>query len=186
MRSRLLRALVALVVLAGLHLLVAPTASAHPYCGITWGSAPKAAGSLSAGRLVDVRAGRHDCYDRLVLDVGGAVLTGWSVRYVDQVRQDGSGHVVPVAGGARLQVVAGVPATPTDAWFVAPNRLVDTTGYGTFRDVVWAGSFEGMTTVGLGVRARLPFRAFVLPGPGAGSRLVVDVAHQWCATGHTC
>ena len=35
-----------------------------------------------------------------------------------------------------------------------------------------------------GVRARLPFRAFVLPGPGTGSRLVVDVGHQWCATGH--
>ncbi|ADG76293.1 hypothetical protein Cfla_3416 [Cellulomonas flavigena DSM 20109] len=39
---------------------------------------------------------------------------------------------------------------------------------------------------GLGVRARLPFRAFVLAGPGSGSRLVVDVAHQWCETGHTC
>jgi hypothetical protein len=45
--------------------------------------------------------------------------------------------------------------------------------------VGWAGSFEGQTTLGLGVRARLPFRAFVLPGPGSGSRLVVDVAHRW-------
>jgi hypothetical protein len=32
---------------------------------------------------------------------------------------------------------------------------------------------------GLGVRARLPFRAFVLAGPADGSRLVVDVAHRW-------
>ena len=29
-------------------------------------------------------------------------------------------------------------------------------GYRTFRQVAWAGSFEGQTTVGLGVRARLP------------------------------
>jgi ABC-2 type transport system ATP-binding protein len=36
-------------------------------------------------------------------------------------------------------------------------------------------------TIGLGVRARLPFRAFTVPGP-AGSRIVrvvVDVAHLW-------
>ncbi len=45
--------------------------------------------------------------------------------------------------------------------------------------MAYAGSFEGQTTLGLGVRARLPFRAFVLAGPGDGSRLVVDVAHRW-------
>ena len=52
-------------------------------------------------------------------------------------------------------------------------------GYSTFRQVAWAGSFEGQTTVGLGVRARLPFRVFALTGPGTGSRLVIDVAHRW-------
>jgi hypothetical protein len=29
------------------------------------------------------------------------------------------------------------------------------------------------------VRARLPFRVMVVPGPGRGSRVVVDVAHHW-------
>jgi hypothetical protein len=29
------------------------------------------------------------------------------------------------------------------------------------------------------VRARLPFRVFTLAGQGEGSRLVIDVAHQW-------
>jgi hypothetical protein len=52
--------------------------------------------------------------------------------------------------------------------------LVNVTGFSTFRQVAWAGSFEGQTTVGLGVRARLPFRVFTLPG-----RVVVDVAHVW-------
>jgi hypothetical protein len=42
-----------------------------------------------------------------------------------------------------------------------------------------AGSFEGQTTIGLGVRARLPFRVFTLDGPGNGSRIVIDVAHHW-------
>jgi hypothetical protein len=45
--------------------------------------------------------------------------------------------------------------------------------------VASAGSFEGYTSLGLGVRARLPFQVFTLDGPGSGSRLVVDVAHFW-------
>ena len=53
------------------------------------------------------------------------------------------------------------------------------TGYRTFRQVAWAGSFEGRTTVGLGVRAWLPFRVFTLTGPDSGSRLVIDIAHTW-------
>ena len=35
------------------------------------------------------------------------------------------------------------------------------------------------TGIGLGVRARLPYRVFVLDGSGGGSRLVIDVAHRW-------
>jgi hypothetical protein len=32
--------------------------------------------------------------------------------------------------------------------------------------------------MGLGVRARLPFRAFTIQD-ATGSRLVIDVAHRW-------
>ncbi len=42
-----------------------------------------------------------------------------------------------------------------------------------------ASSLEGQTTIGVGVRARLPFRTFVLDGPGSNSRVVIDVAHRW-------
>jgi hypothetical protein len=59
------------------------------------------------------------------------------------------------------------------------SELVDVSGWRTFRQIAWAGSFEGQTTIGLGVRARLPFRVFILDGPGTGSRLVIDVAHRW-------
>jgi hypothetical protein len=55
-------------------------------------------------------------------------------------------------------------------------------GFRTFRQVAYAGSFEGQTTFGLGVRARLPFRVFVLagsPGDRHGAMLVIDVAHRW-------
>jgi hypothetical protein len=184
MRRRSTTLVVLLSLLAGLNLLIAPSASAHPYCGQVWGSLPKSqSGEFFSGQLTNVRAGRHACYDRLVLDID-APLAAWSVRYVDEIVQDGSGLPVPVQGGARLEVIARVNVIPTDAFFLPDGKLIDTTGYRTFRDVVWAGSFEAVTTIGLGVRARLPFRAFVLAGPGDGSRLVVDVGHQWCASGH--
>ena len=185
MRRRIVAVFALLSLIAGLNLLVAPAASAHPYCGLVWGSLEKSARSPSTGMVVDVRAGRHACYDRLVLDIDDGVLTDWSVRYVDHVHGVGSGDVVPLRGGARLEVVARVNAVATDAIFLPNGELIDTTHFRTFRHVAWAGSFEAVTVIGLGVNARLPFRAFVLPGPGDGSRLVIDVAHRWCAVGHT-
>lgn len=158
--------------------LVAPAAHAAPFCGIRWGSLPKDLSVGSRGEVFDVRAGRHTCYDRLVIDVSGPA-GGHFVRYVDQVRRDGGGDPVPLRGGARLEVVATAPVASTDAFFLPNGELVDTTGYATFRHVAYAGSYEAQTTIGLGVRARLPFRVFTLDGPGSGSRLVVDVAHRW-------
>jgi hypothetical protein len=159
-----------------------PASAAAPYCGIYWGSLPKTADPNGAGLLTDIRAGQHDCFDRLVFDLDGRA-PGYRVQYVDEVVADGSGAPVPLRGGAFLQII--FPATIVDgdghSGYTAPNpsEAVDVTGWRTFRQVAQAGAFEGQITVGLGVRARLPYRVFTLDGPGAGSRLVVDVAHQW-------
>lgn len=172
-------AILGVLVLGVLASLVAvPAQATGPYCGIRWGSLPKSVTTGSTGEVFDVRAGQHPCFDRLVLDVSGDA-NGYFVHYVDQVRMDGSGQVVPVRGGARLEVTATAPATPTDTMFLPNGELVDTAGYRTLRHVAWAGSFEGNTTIGVGIRARLPFRVFLLDGPDAGSRIVVDVAHRW-------
>ncbi|MGH9277720.1 MAG: AMIN-like domain-containing (lipo)protein, partial [Acidimicrobiales bacterium] len=64
------------------------------------------------------------------------------------------------------------------AHIVSPGQF-SASGFQTFRDLVWGSSFEGESTLGLGVRARLPYRVFKLAGPGTGSRLVIDVAHRW-------
>lgn len=146
-------------------------------CAVTWGSGLKTAGTFAGGgQLTNVRAGQQDCYDRLVLD--GA--TWAQVRYVDQVRSDGSGAVVPLRGGAKLEIItsrADDPNTGNPTYHPAnPSELVSVTGWQTFRQAAFAGSFEGQSTVGLGVRALLPFRAFTLTGP---PRVVIDVAHHW-------
>ena len=133
--------------------------------------------------VYNVRTGRHSCYDRLVVDVSGSVGT-YHVQYVSQVGTEGSGFPVPTRGGAALQISVMNPAynvhtgAPTYV-FANSNELTNVTGYRTFRQIVWAGTYEGYTSIGIGVRARLPFRVFVLTGPGSSSRLVVDVAHRW-------
>lgn len=165
----------------------APAAAATTSCGVTWGSLAKtrADAAIGDGTITNVRAGRHTCYDRVVIDIAGipARKVGYDVRYVDQVLAPGSGQVVKLAGGARIQVEVTVPAYDTQGRATyAPRdrtRLVDVTGWDTLRQVAMAGSFEGQTTFGVGVRARLPMRVFLLDGPGTGSRLVIDVAHRW-------
>ena len=159
-----------------------------PYCGLVWGSLPESSAASTAGLTVsDVRAGRHACFDRLVVDLRGpATGTGYSVRYVGTVHQEGSGAPVPLAGGAALQVVIDAPAYDAAgrATYLPPSRgeVVDVDGFRTFEQVAWAGSFEGRTTLGIGTRARLPFRTFTLlgtPGDDDAVRLVIDVAHRW-------
>jgi hypothetical protein len=163
---------------AAMTVVVPASASATPsYCGITWGSVEKTAPWTAATELTNIRSGRQDCYDRLVFDFRGNTQ-GYHVSYVAQVTKDGSGQPVPLRGGAFLQVVVGGPAYDENGnltySFANEAELVNVTGYQTFRQVAWAGSFEGSTTVGIGVRARLPFRVLTLP-----NRIVVDVAHFW-------
>jgi hypothetical protein len=152
-------------------------------CATSWGSLPKASSMAGTrGTLTGVRTGRHTCYDRLVFDVAGRGA-GARVRYVSNVYQDGSGFLVPLRGGAKLEIILGITdyddAGHSTYRPANPKELTKVAGYRTFRQVAYAGSFEGQTTIGLGVRARLPFRVFTLAGPGSGSRVVVDVAHTW-------
>ena len=41
------------------------------------------------------------------------------------------------------------------------------------------GSFEAITSWGVGVRGQLPMQVTVLSGPGNHARIVIDVAHNW-------
>ena len=151
-------------------------------CRTTWGSLSKSAAPVATdGHATAVRTGRHTCFDRLVVDIDGDP-GGYRIEYVSSLEADGSGKNVPVKGGAIIRIIADVPAYDDAGSATVDPAVVSATnvnGYRTFRDVEWAGSFEGRTTLGLGVRARLPFRVLVLDGPGTGSRLVIDVAHRW-------
>jgi hypothetical protein len=168
-----------------------------PYCGIRWGSLDKSGVSNTpfVGVVSGVRAGQHRCYDRLVIDLSQGA--SYSVRYVDAVPHQAIEGPIALRGGAFLEIVlqgvsyedpragecwlcATGPGVLVPAYVPAnANEVVDVTGWRTFRQVASDGPFEGFQTVGLGVRARLPFRVFALAGPNTYSRVVIDVAHRW-------
>jgi hypothetical protein len=127
--------------------------------------------------MVGVRTGRHDCYDRTVFEFDGPV-NGYTIGYATEVLTDGEGaDLVPyTAGEAFLAVSLQAPARTIGR---SGQHMAVVTGYPTLRDVLFGGSYEGYSTFAVGVRARLPFRVLVLPGPGSHSRVVLDVAHRW-------
>ena len=162
----------------------ATTADAAPYCGIVWGSLEKSNIQMSPAAISNVRAGRHDCFDRMVVDVAGPVA-GYHVFYMAEPLTDPAGMPFSLRGGAKLAVavLAHTEDVNTGAQVFTPanpDELVNVTGWSTFRQIKLVGpSFEGVTQFGLGVRARLPFRVFTLTGPGSMTRVVIDVAHRW-------
>ncbi|MGW4029650.1 AMIN-like domain-containing (lipo)protein [Streptomyces sp. NPDC004838] len=151
-------------------------------CSTVWGSGTKSAADAVAEPLRNIRTGRNTCYDRMVFDIGGASgKVGYHVGYVSAFYQDGSGERIPVAGGAILQIHVNAPSyDPATGKPVYAARAkqplpgVNLTGYRTFKDTKFGASLEGQTQVGLGVRARLPFRVLQF-----GEQVVVDVAHTW-------
>jgi hypothetical protein len=170
--------------MAATTLVAVPTsATAAPYCGLVWGSLAERSTFVSTTATVrNVRAGQHTCYDRLVIDLRGN-LRGYDVRYVTAVYTEGQGLRVPLLGAADLRIIVNAPSynINTGASTYSPSNrynIVNVAGYRTFRQAAFLGSFEGQSSFGLGVRARLPFRTFLVKD-ATTTRLVIDVAHRW-------
>jgi hypothetical protein len=146
-------------------------------CSTHWGTNAKHGGSSGTVRtpILGVRAGEHGCFDRLVVDLGGGPKPPFSVQYVKHIIAQGSGRVLKVRGHARILIVVRGPAGRH--YRANAVNLADVSGFKTFRQVRGAGSFERVTSIGLGVRAKLPFRVLLFGSSTSSWRLVVDVAH---------
>ena len=80
-----------------------PAAAAARSCDVHWGSRSKHAGAMVQAKVRSARAGRHACFDRLVIDIGAGARPGYRVRYVHRIIADGSGDVIKVRGHAIVQ-----------------------------------------------------------------------------------
>ncbi|WP_043621094.1 AMIN-like domain-containing (lipo)protein [Nonomuraea candida] len=123
--------------------------------------------------VTSVRYAAHEAYDRLVVELKGGI-PGYSVKWVDELVQDGSGRAIDVPGGAYLQLTL-FPANAHDdegrsTWAGGPvyeANLDNLTG------VVRTGDFEGRVGIGLALARRTAFRVTEQDSP---NRLVLDVA----------
>ncbi len=144
--------------------------------GVLAGGSGPATAQPATPTLVDVRAGQHDSYDRLVFEFTGGLPAQRDVGFVDEIIGDGSGLPVPVVGDAFLRVrftpaaghdeAGNTTYGPTRRTYALPNII----------QVVNAGDFEGVLTFGVGLASGTAFRVFTLDAP---SRVVIDIDTQF-------
>jgi hypothetical protein len=125
--------------------------------------------------LLGIRSAAHpdQGYDRIVFDFTGP-LPGYTVRYVDEVREDPSDRPVTVPGRRFLLVVFTPAQAHTDAGATTVTPRTAGLDHPMLRGYAVAGDFEGHVSVALGLDDTAGFRVGELPGsPG---RIYLDVA----------
>ena len=152
-------------------------------CDTPWGSTRESNDAHPDATVVNVRAGQHACFDRFVVVLDGPAA-GYDIRYVKTFVPDARGRERELRGAATLRIVLLGARAHDDSGepTYQPRRraeMVNLDGFRTLEQAYWGGTFEGTTTIGLGVRARLPFRVTALEGPGDRTRMVFDIAHRW-------
>ena len=143
----------------------------------TWNTAADTAPPLAPvtdGGVTDVTPSAGDCFDTIVIRTDTDSDVGFNVRYVPQVTEDGSGRPVPLRGDAFLQVSVSAPLDPqlTDTFdFTADDQ------YRTLREIAFATSFEGVTTLGVGVDHTTPFAVESRRADDGTTDIVMYLAH---------
>lgn len=125
--------------------------------------------------LLRIRSAAHrdQGYDRIVFDFTGP-LPGYTVRYVDEVREDPSDLPVTVPGRRFLKIVFTPAQAHTDNGATTVTPRTDRFDHPMLRGYAMAGDFEGYVTVALGLDDVVGFRIGELPGTPA--RIYLDVA----------
>ncbi|MER7519197.1 hypothetical protein [Streptomyces sp. NPDC126499] len=124
-------------------------------------------------QVVDVRWGGHSTFDRLVIDVRGT-MPPVSVEPVKELRYDGSGNKVPLAGKYFLEIRLSPAVAHNEAGksvYQGPRLLK--IHLPALKGVALTGDFEGVVTVGAAFATKPVYKTFVLHQP---ERFVLDVA----------
>jgi hypothetical protein len=125
--------------------------------------------------LTGIRTGMHPTFDRIVLDFSGPAPQV-SSRAVGQLTQDGSGKIEWLPGGTFAEVrVKPAQAHGDDGHpsYSGPRKF-GTRNLTNVMAVAIPGDYEGVLSVGIGMRRQTPVKVFTLTGP---TRVVIDVGH---------
>ncbi|MEU3844084.1 hypothetical protein AB0E88_29170 [Streptomyces sp. NPDC028635] len=142
--------------------------------GATAFAAPQSSPVPRTALVTNARWAGHCTYDRLVIDVRGAVPRV-TVAPVGQLRYDASGKRVPLPGhhflSLRLSPAAAHDAAGRNAY--RGPRLA-TVRLPQLRGVALTGDFEGVVSFGAAFHSSPHYRAYTLHSP---DRVVLDVRH---------
>lgn len=166
-----------------------PTTQPPPTPGGSPVSSPATCGTVSGGsdgtsvKLVEVRVGTHDGYDRIVFEFAppqppspADTLPKFTITEVDEVTQDGSGNPVQVNGEALYSLVmqgasgvdlSGSEVVPT---YTGPREFKP--GFPVLVELEHAGDFEDVLSWGIGLKAPRCIEATKFSSP---LRLVLDI-----------
>lgn len=124
--------------------------------------------------LRSVRTGRHEDYDRLVLEFEQGV-PGYTVRFADRpLHQCGSGFPIEVEAPHTLQIELQSVAAHDDEGRATVEDRDRRPGLTVVRSAELTCDFEGVVEWVLGLDHRTEFRVFRLDDP---TRLVIDLRH---------
>lgn len=126
-------------------------------------------------RIVDVRVGEHDGYDRVVLEFDNGIPEFILSRAEPPYTSDPSGNPMDVVGTSALQLVL-IGGTRFDEDF-EPTYDGETEympGFPQLVHLVEAGDFEAVSSWYLGLAGESCARVLTLDGP---DRLVIDIEH---------
>ncbi|MEV0979482.1 hypothetical protein [Streptomyces sp. NPDC049915] len=142
--------------------------------GATASAAPQAGSVPSTALVTNARWAGHCTYDRLVIDVRGAVPKV-AVTPVKQLRYDASGKRVPLAGRHFLSIRLSPAAAHNAAGqSVYRGPRLTTIRLSQLRGLALTGDFEGVVSFGAAFHSDPHYRTYTLHSPG---RVVLDVRH---------
>lgn len=117
--------------------------------------------------IMDLRAGSHDGFDRVVYEFNGTQAPGFETRWMDTPMSYGSDAALPVAGNAFLRVE--IRGTTDDS---GRDYTHDATA-GNVQEIFHTSAHPvlGATEYLIGLDKQRPYRIYYLSEP---SRLVID------------
>ncbi len=123
----------------------------------------------------DIRTGGHECFERVVLELGGSgELPGFQVQYeADPILDSPSGEPVEVAGEATLVLSVGAWMPDIEGnGYQGPREFVPTNVV-NIKELQQIENFEGQNAWAIGLDRQRDFTVSTLTEP---FRIVIDIA----------